>query len=105
MEIMYRADMKKTSEFLHSLAEEGIEVYSLCGRFGEENTLLFTTRAVNIAAALRCVKLLNESGNRTKTRIEVCRTFETGRFDGFDLLSENETPLSVSATVIEKASF
>ena len=103
--INYSADTKKTSEFLRALAEAGIETHAFCGSFGKKNRLTFTTRAVNVAAALRCVALLNTDGKRTKTRVEVCRTFDIVPFMDFSSISEEETPLSVSATRIEKAKF
>ena len=103
--INYSADTKKTSEFLRALAEAGIETHALCGSFGKKNRLTFTTRAANVAAALRSVALLNTDGKRTKTRVEVCRTFDIVPFRGFSSISEDETPLSVSATRIEKAKF
>ena len=103
--INYSADTKKTSEFLRALAEAGIETHALCGSFGKKNRLTFTTRAANVAAALRSVALLNTDGKRTKTRVEVCRTFDIVPFLDFSSISEDETPLSVSATRIEKAKF
>lgn len=60
--INYSADTKKTSEFLRALAEAGIETHALCGSFGKKNRLTFTTRAANVAAALRSVALLNTDG-------------------------------------------
>lgn len=103
--IAYSAKTEKTAEFLRALAEDGIQIYSLCGSFGKKNQLSFVLRATDISSALRSVSLLNSDGKRTKTRIEVCRTFETRPFGGFSALSEDETPLSVSATRIEKAKF
>lgn len=103
--VNYSANMKKTSEFLRALANAEIETHSLCGSFGKKNRLAFTTKASNVASALRCVAILNTDGKRTKTRVEVCRTFDIGTFRGFSAVSEDETPLSVSATRIEKAKF
>ncbi len=95
--------MKKTSEFLRALADAGAETRSLCGIFGKKSRLEFTTKASSVADALRCVAIFNANGKRTKTRVEVCRTFDIVDFRGFGDFSDDETPLSVSATRIEKA--